>query len=91
MAKTLKKRQVELELDADLYNADVHLTLPPAGSWRRMRVLAHLFRGEAREARDQTYYYFWHFVEWYGPTRAEWYWHRAEWSAFRGIFFDEPE
>ena len=81
MARTLKKRQVELELYVDLYNFDVHMTLPPAGSWRRMRFLDHSFRGEAREARDEKYYYFWDFVEWYGPTRAEWYWNRAQWSA----------
>ena len=81
MAKTFQKRQVEDDLRIDLDNFEEYMIAPPAGSWRRMRLLDYLFRGEAREARDQKYYYFWHFVEWYGPTRAEWYWNRAQWSA----------
>jgi len=81
MSKTLRKSRGPLERYVDWFNFDVRGTLPPAGSWRRMRCLEHSFRGEAREARDQTYYYFWGFVEWYGPTRAEWYWNRAQWSA----------
>ena len=77
MAKTLEKGQLDHELEEDVIMFDWYRMVPPAGSWRRMRLLDYLFRGEAREARDGTYYLFWDFVEWYGPTRAQWYWSRA--------------
>ena len=51
MAKTLTKRQ-DHELEVDLDNFEEYMIAPPAGSWRRMRLLDYLFRGEARAARD---------------------------------------
>ena len=76
MAKTLAKADQD-ELEVDFANFDVYGRFPAAGSWRRMRFLDYFYRAEAREARDGVRYFFWDFVQWYGPTRAEWYWNHA--------------
>ena len=54
--------------------------LPEEGTWRRMRVLISIYDDERRVALDDEEYTFREFVEWYGPSRAEWYfdWARPE-------------
>ena len=75
MAKSLKKAAHELEVD--LENFELFDEIPAAGTWRKMRFLEHFYRGEQREARDGNLYLFWDFVQWYGPTSAQWYWDHA--------------
>lgn len=75
MAKSLKKAAHELEVD--LENFELFFETPAAGTWRKMRFLEHFFRGQQRTARDGINYFFWDFVQWYGPTSAPWYWDHA--------------
>ena len=80
MAKTLKKRD---ELVEDVENFELFMRVPAAGSWRRMRLFNFFQDTETREARDGHCYTFWDFVQWYGPTRAEWYWNHVKMSLKR--------